>query len=394
MRRTLLHLGWHLVLAGGWCVAASAARAADAGPCAPEKPSPQAVVACIPAWEGLVARREKAREEYPLSFAFGGVHWVNVNRDTGEATYGYPGAEGTFYWWATADVDVPYHAGSERTFGAHVEARFRERTRYAPYYDGRFWLQEAYLYADALGGRFKLGKVHGVFGLEVDGTWWGTLPFYDGFQYDPDWGVSYERDLLETGCLRLRGTAQVFFLEDRVNSSAVGAAAESDPERKEKLTTILRVAPTWKLPAATVQMGLSGLFGRVEGTGVPDDTVAGGALDVTIDFLGFRARAAAHVLSGVRNGSHYVTGGPSERIEDYVLALERSLGPVMLHVCWSGGKIHDPDGDQSLWVFGANIALLQNVDLYLEYVLWKGQADGAEEVTLEDGFQIVMAWSL
>jgi hypothetical protein len=386
-------VGAAVVLALLACAEAPRAWGAD-GACAPQDPGPQDVVACVPAWDRLVARREKAAEEYPLSFALGAVHWVNVNRETGDATYGYPGAEGTFYWWASIDVKAPLHAGTERELGAHVEGRFRERTRYAPYYDGRFWLQEAYVFADVLGGRLKAGKVHGVFGLEIDGTWWGTLPYYDGFQFDPDWGVSYERDLLATSCLCLKGTAQVYFLEDRVNSSAVGGDAESDPDRDEGLSAILRLAPTWQFSGATLAVGLSGLFQEVEGAGVPDDTVLGGALDVTADVAGFTVRAAAYLVGGVRNGAHYVTGGPSERIENLVLALERGFGPVTLHVCWSAGRIHEPDGDQSLWVFGANVALLRNVDLLLEYVVWKAQADGADEVTLEDGFQVVLSWSL
>jgi hypothetical protein len=113
---------------------------------------------------------------------------------------------------------------------------------------------------------------------------------------------------------------------------------------------------------------------------------------VTVEFAGFTARAAAYLVSGVRNGTHYVTGGPSDRIEDYVLVLERPLGPVTLRACWTSGRIHDPDGEQTMWILGGNVALIRNVDLYLEYVRWTAQAAGADEVMLEDGFQIVLSW--
>jgi hypothetical protein len=380
-----------IVAAAAWGAAAGTARAAER-PCAPKEPSPQEVVACVPGWERFVARREKAREDYPLRFEVGAVHWVNVNRETRKATYGYPGTEGTFYWWVKGDVEAPVRPGGEQVFGAHVEMRWRERTRYAPYYDSRLWLQEAYLYADALGGRMKAGKITGVFGLDCDGTWWCGIPYFDGFQFDPDWGVSYERDFVQSTCFGLKGTAQVFFIEDRVNGSGMGADAESDPDRKEKLSAILRVAPTWEFSGSSLQAGLSGTFGTIEGTGVPDDTVMGVALDATFTSGRWKARAGAYLLGGVRNGANYVTGGPSERLEDVVVCLERAIGPVTLRACWSGGRLHDPDGEQSMWIVGGNVTLIRNVDLFLEYVRWKAQAEGADEVTLEDGFQIILQW--
>ena len=124
---------------------------------------------------------------------------MNVNRETGTATYGYPGTEGTYIWWVTADLEVPLSCreGCERSWGAHLDVEWRERTRFAEYYDSRLWLQEAYLFADVLGGRVRAGTIPTAFGLEGDGTWWGTLPYYDGLMQDTDWGVDFTRTLVE-----------------------------------------------------------------------------------------------------------------------------------------------------------------------------------------------------
>lgn len=377
-----------------WGLCAAPARAEDLPPAPPEPPASQVLLA-IPPWERFVERVDRWRTERPLQVEVGGVHWVNVNRETEKATYGYPGGEGTYYWWAKLHLEAPLADGGDAAFGAHVEMRLRERTRLASYYDSRLWLQEAYLFADALGGRWQAGKITGVFGLETDATWWCCLPYYDGFQYDPDWGVSYARTLVERPCFRLDATAQVFVAEDHVNGSNPGADAESDDERDEGLSTILRVVPTWTFSGgATLSVGLSGTVGRIVGNGVPDDTLVGGALDVVLVNGPWTLRGAAYLVDGVRHGANYVTGGPSARLEDYVLCGERRLGPVTLRASWSGSRLRDPDGDQSLWILGGSIALVRNVDLYLEYVRWTAQADGSDEVTLEDGFQLILQWHL
>lgn len=370
-------------------------READEAPEAPEAAEAQCVLIGVPCWERLHDRIEKGREASPFALGFGAEHWVNVNRETGTATYGYPGAEGTYIWWVTADLEVPLSCreGCERSWGAHLDVEWRERTRFAEYYDSRLWLQEAYLFADVLGGRVRAGTIPTAFGLEGDGTWWGTLPYYDGLMQDTDWGVDFTRTLVERPRWTLKGTAQLFLAENHVGGALVGGDAESNDDLDEGPIGMLRLESTWTRGCVEWKAGASVLGGSLRGqNGASDEDLLGLAGDLTFTRGPLSLFGAVYWLDGARHPEHYVTGGPTSGLVDAVLGATYKLGPFTPHVAWSAGWLSDPGGDQQSIVAGTDVALLRKVNLYLEYVYWVSQADGDVEVVQEDGFQLILGW--
>lgn len=393
---------WVGGLLAGWaaCPSAHAAETDTVQPAAerpeaPEEPDAQPVVLSIAGWERLHDRLEAWRERHPVRLGVGAEHWVNVNRESGKATYGYPGSEGTYLWWITADLEAPLStaAGCERMFGAHLDVEWRERTKFAEWYEGRLWLQEGYLFADVLGGRLKAGTVLNALGLASDGTWWNSLPYYDGLMQDTDWGLSFERTLVERPRFTLAATGQLFLAENHVGGALAGADAESDDTRDEGPAGVLRLAPTWTGRSTSLALGLSGTVGRIDGReGVADETFSAGALDATFSWKGLTLMGAVYVADGVRNETHYITGLPTRRLTDVVLAATWRIGPFTPHVCWSGGWVKEPGGHQESLIVGTDVALLRKVNLYLEYVKWTSKADDADEVLQEDGFQLILGW--
>lgn len=369
----------------------------DAAPEAPEPAEAECVLLAVPAWERFHDRLDAWRDARPLRLSFGAEHWVNVNRATGDATYGYPGAEGTYVWWLTADLEVPLscRAGCERSFGLHLDVEWRERTRFAEWYDSRLWLQEGWLFADVLGGRVRAGALPTAFGLEGDSTWWGTLPYYDGLMQDTDWGVDWTRTFVDRPRFALTGTAQLFLAENHVGGALTGGDAESTDDLDEGPIGIARLAATWTRGASSLTLGASALVGRLAGQGgTPDEDLLGLAADATFARGGLSVFGGVYALDGARHPQHYVTGGPTSGLVDVVLGAAWRVGPFTPHVAWSAGWLSDPDGDQQSLVAGVDVALLRKVNLYLEYVRWVSQAEGDVEVEQEDGFQLVLGWEL
>jgi hypothetical protein len=341
------------------------------------------------------AKKHKVR---PVTFGADIWQWWNVqNRSGYPITYGYPGAEGTYYYALTGNVEWKVEEG--KRFGFHAEGRARDQTKFAPYYDSKVWLYEGYAWMHVGVGAMKAGSIWKRFGVDGDGTWWGNVPYYDGIKYDPDWGFSWERvhaqDPDSPSAFYLDTYAQFFVKDDGKNGSAPGADAESAPALHEKNTFVARVVPTWHLDAhTTVAVGLSGLTGTIRhdrGAG-RDERIDQGALDATISWCGLKAFGECIVGEGAQNPQHYVTGGPSDAFRDVAAGIEWKLGGITPRVAWSRGEYRHPGGHQTVFDVGLQIELTKFLELYLEYVRWDQQADGGPKVVAEDGFEIVLHW--
>ena len=88
----------------------------------------------------------------------------------------------------------------------------------------------------------------------------------------------------------------------------------------------------------------------------------------------------------------YVSGGPSDKITDYLVGASYKTGPVTWRVNYSLGQDDNPGGEQEFFLPGVTIALTPNVDLYAEYVKWTVDPDNAAEATYEDGYQLILNW--
>ena len=402
-------------------LAAPAARA-DEAPCAPPPPPPcpcsdkpswcepppegcPCPTYCIPnplvrvpCFDDCVDQFEKGKAASCLKIGAGAYHWWNYHPKDGKFTYGYPGGgEGTYFYYFTGDVDLSHCASPcQPTFGGHVELRARDDTVFRSFFDQKVWFYEAYAWADFHDwGKVKAGKVWKRFGLDWDGTFWGNVPYYDGFKLDPDYGVSWENTWNKGKRVSIDTFAQYFAEEDRVNGSLAGADPESVRSFREQNTFVARAVPTYHIDSNTsVALGLSGLVGTVahsSGTG-SDETIDAYAADLTVQWCGLKVFGEWMRADGELNPAYYVTGGPTDKRTDWMAGAQYKIGPFTPRVVYSYGNYDNPGGHQSLFLAGGTVEITQWLTLYVEYVNWDVKADGASNVKYEDGWQFVLAW--
>jgi len=352
----------------------------------------------LPCIDDCIASFKKGKEASCFKLGAGAYHWVNIQSDDGEVTYGYPnGGEGTYFYYLTGDLACPRCNECAPQWGAHAELRARDETVFRSFFDHEVWFYEAYAWLDMPNlGKFKAGKIWKRFGYDWDGTFWGNVQYYDGMKLDPDYGFAWERTWGAGKRFELNAFAQFFLTEDEVNGSIAGGDAESTGLFDEKNTIVLRVQPRWRFTKnMSVAVGLSGLLGQIEDqVGDDDETLTQLALDAEFQWCGLKVFGEYVYSDGRQNPTHYVTGGASDVYRTYLAGAQYAIGPFTLRAIFSHGDYENPDGEQDLFLVGGTVALTDWLTLYLEYVDWTVQAAGGAEVQFEEGFQIVLNWNV
>jgi hypothetical protein len=366
--------------------------------CTPSPPSPEVIfrVPCIDdahrTWEDFNARS-------PVRFGAGAYHFWNVNRKTGEETYGFPGLPGTYYYYLTVDADHRTSPEARPGIGMHTQVRWRDASKFRSFFSSRLWLYEFYGFLDTPAGVLKAGKIRNRIGLDWDSSFFGNVPYLDGFKLDPDWGVSVESAWPVSDRLNVESFAQFFFAEDNVNGSFPGGDAESESRFDEKNTFVGRVAPRYRIAEDfDLYGGLSGFVGSIDDRRrVPeadDETVTGFAVDLGIEKSGFNLFGEVLWSHGTRNPTHYVTGGPSDESFYLTLGATYLWGPTLLRSHYSRGEYEAPGGDQDAFIVGVDVNLTAYITLTFEYVKWKFRPDDGPSFELEDGFQFALLWHI
>ena len=106
--------------------------------------------------------------------------------------YGIPGENGTYYYSLEASPEMACQWGPFEKVARYVDVRFRDGgTPLRPFYpnDGDPWIQQGYVWAATGEGVLKAGAIWRRFGLDWDGSWYGSVPYYDGFMLATDWGI-------------------------------------------------------------------------------------------------------------------------------------------------------------------------------------------------------------
>lgn len=342
---------------------------------------------------------QEKKSRLPFHLEAGAWHFMNVNRDTGEFTYGFPGLEGTYWWELKGDVGFAPSSEWLKKLDFHTEVRFRDKTRFRPFLDSKVWLYEMYGNFQTDYGDFKVGKIWNRFGLDWDGSFWGNVPYFDGQKLDPDWGLSWEQTWKPNQPFSVDSFLQFNFREDGVNGSIAGGGAESSDIFDEENTLIARAVPRWRLTDnASLAVGVSGKVGNIDSKIGPDETLKAWAADATFDWGNLKIYGEILQSFGVLNPVHYVTLGPVDEYTDTLVGVQYRVGPFTLRATFSHGEYNGEgqaaDGDQNLRLFGITIPLTRYVDYYFEYVSWDVQADGQPGVEFEDGFQFIFRWKL
>lgn len=351
------------------------------------------------AWDKSYDDFQQWKKDNHLPIKIGAHNWFHYDRNDRILGDGYGGdtLDGTYFWYLQLDPSMQLDRGPFSEIGLHVEGRIRDGTdKFRPFVSGKYWSYEAYVYGKTDYGTFKAGQIVTKFGLPWDGTWWEGAPYFDGYSFDPDYGVSWENQWEVSNKLSMDASAQFFFHSDDVNGSIAGADAESAPGTHEKNTIVLRAAPTYKFDnGIAVTWGVSALYGQLDGStpGVDDDRYAFGT-DITATYGNFKVFTDYIDSYGAVNPVRYVSGGPSDRINSARVGASYQWGPVNLHASYSRGWDHNPDGNQEILNLGFTTQLTKNVTLYTEYVDWNVENSAGQRTKFEDGFQVVFVWNL
>ncbi len=339
----------------------------------------------------------KAESGIPVNM--GAYHWFHVNNGGPYPTgYGIPGIRGTYFYYLQLDPQTKTGDAAIPNVGLHVDFRFRDSSEpLRPFYDNPYWFQELYGWIDTGFGRIKLGQIWKRFGLDWDNSWWGSVPYFDAFKANPDYGMSWERHGTVSGNLQLDSYVQYFAAQDGVNGSVVGSDPESVPGAKVRNGGVVRLVPTWTFAdLSTLSVGTSVLAREILGI-----TPSGGGN--TQEAFGFDVnytKDAVNIFSealrsyGIVNPVRYVSGGPSNRINDFLAGASYRYGPMLFRFSWSAGFDEHPSGHQYLSIPGVTWTLTKNLSLYTEYVRWDITRSTGQHVTAEDGGQLVLYWHL
>ena len=369
-----------------------------AAPAAVWTPPPTVFPALNSVYDRLQAR--KAAWKLPLSL--GAWHWWHAAPD-GKLSYGDTGAEGTFFYVLKADPTSQLAGDLFKSTGIHTEIRFNDGDKFRGFFDSHLWVYEAYAWAYSDLGTIKLGKIWKRFGQDWDGSFWGGTAYYDGFKLNPDWGLSWERQIELGSAFSLSTHAQFFFREDGINGALGYADPESIPGFTRRNTGLLRAALTYRANSKTsFDAGLSGEIGRVasERLDVADQQISGWAFDAGMRYtirpnLKLRAFGEWMESVGVRSPYRYVSGGASNRLVNTNLGVQLIHGPVSYRSQVSLGRDYNPAGKQKITIHGVTVALAKNVDLYLERVRWTVRPGYTDtDLVFNDGWELVLNWRL
>ena len=335
------------------------------------------------------------KNELPFPVKLGAWHWYAEDISGPNDGYGIPGLRGT-YWWeiiATPEIDL----GCGRAVGGHVNYRLRDGDYFRDFFDSKFWSYELYaFYRSEELGTIKAGQIWKRFGLDWDGVFFGNVAYFDGFKLDPDWGLSWERTTEVDSNFKVDSFVQFYFHEDGVNGSFGGADSESVVGLHERNTGVVRVVPTWTYcDGSTLALGLSGLVGEIESdrAAFSDERVGAWAVDATYTKDNWKVFGEVLQSYGRINPARYTSGGPSNRLTDFLVGAHYIVGPVTYRASYSLGIDDNPYATNSLVVAGATIKLTRYVDLYLEYVNQQVDSAPSGHVEFFDSVNAIIYWS-
>lgn len=339
---------------------------------------------------------QRRKDEFIIPLGAGAFHWFQKDLDGNNSGYGIPGLRGTFFWYLTADPQTVLSNGW--TVGAHTNIRLREQDRFRSFYDGQVWSYESYAYITIPEfGTLKGGQIVNRFGSDWGGVFWGTAGFFDGFKFNPDYGVSWEATPELTDGFKLDHYCQFFFHEDGINGSIPGADSESVAGYTAKNRGVVRLVPTWMhANGATTALGFSGLVGQIDSrrADAGDQVVSGWAIDVNHTVGPLRLIGETLQTYGVLNPVRYTSGGPSDRVTNLLGEAQYVTGPFTHRVSQSVSIADDPHGMLNMSVIGTRFAATKNVDVYMEYINQRiiQSADQTRNGQLFNGLSLIIHW--
>jgi len=331
--------------------------------------------------------------QFPLTV--GGWHWWAIDTTgSGRGGYGYRGYRGTYAYTFTGGPE--YEIDRKQSVGVFWNFAARDGVPYRRYYTTNFWFLDAYgWYRHEDLGTLKAGLVTTKFGLDGYGTFLGTAPYFEGYIQDPDYGLSWERNWSVNEQLSVDTYAQYYIHDNGQNGSLTNFDSESVAGVSERNTVVLRSVGNWSLAEDTrLNLGTSFLVGEIDShlPGFADDVRTVWGVDMTLTRGPFVLKSEFLQRFGRVVPSHFVSGGPSDRMEAWSAEADYRTGPINWVSKYSQSFQSNPDGRQEIISVGAQIDITPNIIFFGEYAWWNVDGNSAGNFNVLEGPQLVIYW--
>lgn len=355
------------------------------------------------AGNALDAEYDKAQQwkrDNHLPVTIGANHWWHLDRDEriyGDG-YGVPGERGTYYYYVAIDPSFKFEGGGPVSeIGFHNQTRFRDSgDKLRSFYNNTIWTYETYAYAKSDIGTLKAGQIVQEFGIAWDNSWWEGVPYFDGYRFNPAWGLSWDKTWTVSSTFNIAGAFQYFIIDDRVSGAIAGANAEASPPLKERNTFSFRLVPQWTLnPDTKIALGVSALTREIDNASVAgiDSRQTAYAIDLTYTWRNLSIYGQYTDSHGAIAPARYVSGGPSDRQNSIEGGINYKLGPISAHINYSEGWDHNPSGKQYLVNPGLTFQVSKALTAYAEYVKWVVTDSEGTSTQFDDGYELILVWN-
>jgi hypothetical protein len=299
-------------------------------------------------------------------------------------------------------------------FGLYLNPRFRD-SKVREFFTSNVWVEEAYAFWEKEYVTAKAGKIYKRFSRFWDDTFYGSMPYFDGFKLDSNYGLSFEGiadtktgfaigywgqyfvvDGGTNGSLRSRDTVWV---SEKVTED--GKASSRTPSRNH--STVLRVEPSYTFDERTsLRVGIAGEYAYVDFKNIRPSHVFRFGTDVSFVYAPVRLFGEFITQVGqtvtdypiepvfAADGS-LVTAGKASRHNHYaLLGAEFQWWKLTARYSFSLVSYRDIPVTEVLHVPGVTLAVHDNVNLMLEYAFWKRSDPGDVSVVLDNSLNSVI----
>lgn len=328
---------------------------------------------------------------------------------------------GGAYFWYYQPLSVTADAGPEDSnielylaslefegrlddFGLVLNPRFRD-SEAREFFTSNVWIEEAYAFYERQYLTTKLGKVYHQFSRLSDNTFYGNIPYFDGFKLDANYGLSLEGSAETKEGFSIGYYGQYFLLDGGTNGSLRNRDTvwvEDDVHRHH--TLVLRLEPGFRFnKQSSIRLGLAAEHTYVDfttRTGLDPQNVFRVAADMSLaygpvrvfgEYIGqFGKTVTDYPFTRKPATTTPAEPGRSSGENHYMLAgAEAQFWRITGRYSFSMVNYKELGVTESLHLPGASIALHDNVSLIFEYAYWR-RMDPGRASTLDNSVNITV----
>jgi hypothetical protein len=289
-------------------------------------------------------------------------------------------------------------------FGLVLNPRFRD-SEAREFFTSNVWIEEAYAFYEHQYITAKLGKVYHQFSRLSDNTFYGNIPYFDGFKLDANYGLSLEGSFETKQGFGLGYYGQYFLSDGGTNGSLRNRDTvwvEDDVHRHH--TAVLRLEPSFRFnKLASIRLGAAAEHTYVDfttRTGLEPQNVYRVAVDLSLAYGPVRA-FGEYIGQFGRTVTDYpfprkpatttpAEPGRSSGKNHYVMAgAEAQVWRITGRYSFSMVNYNDLGVTELLHLPGATVALHDNVSLIVEYAYWR-RMDPGRASTLDNSLNLTV----